>query len=109
MKCDLKIESLYSGENCEIKGTITVDGEQLTIDANGSASLRGTIATVTRCDGSKSEVWLADCESLESAVDEAFAEAYDAIDKHPSIDVDLNWRCDLVDGQVHNPQQIEPD
>lgn len=105
MKCDLKITSEFSGENSRVEGTIEHNGELLTLEATGSASERGTRATITHENGSKEEQWWCgvghpgtEGGELESVVDGIFEECYDKANEVG--DVDDNWFAKYVDGKV---------
>lgn len=74
----LTITSMFGGENTTIEGTISVNGVDHSISASGSASDRGTHATV---DGRTFWWWGSDMNTenpeIEEAADEAFSEAYE--------------------------------
>jgi len=113
MKCKLELTSWYGGENSNVDGTIEFGGENLKISLAGSASSRGSCVDITKEDGSTESEWWCGSEHphavnpiLEEKIEEIFAEAYDAVDKHKEVDVDLNWSCEY-DGEVGNIKQDE--
>jgi hypothetical protein len=108
---NLKIESEFCGENTRITGTVDNNGHNHTVELTGSASARGTYATV---DGE--EQWWCGSEhpgsesesTLEEAIEDIFVHAHDEV-KKLGIDTERHWVCDYVDGQVQNAQRIHDD
>jgi len=93
--CDLELTCTFSGENTTVSGTL--NGK--TLEASGSASDRGTTATL---DGEQRVPWCGDyADPYEALVEELFDRACVAlVAEYGEQATDQDWRARIVDGEV---------
>lgn len=105
MKCNIEVWSAFDGENSGCNGTIEVGGVAHQVDASGSASARGTEATV---DG-KTEWW--NGEGDEGTVERAITNVLDFAWKHAEDNggTEGSWSAKVVDGKVTEFTRTEED
>ena len=97
---NLTISSMYSGENSSINGTIKVGETTHTIEATGSASDRGTHATI---DG-ETYWWYGsdankDNPKIEEAVEEWYLKCLQNCGVY-GVDPDNNWTAKIENGEI---------
>ena len=93
--CDLELTCTFSGENTTVHGTLN----GLSLDATGSASDRGTTATL---DGKQRVPWCGDyADPYEALVEDLFDRVCVALVAEYGEDAtDSDWQARIVDGEV---------
>lgn len=112
IKCNLTINSWYSGENTYVDGTVTLNGKTHKITSEGSASDRGATATI---DGKKSR-WIGSEDNkkelsrqIEEIVECVWPDWKDPAFEKFNVDNDENWEATIVDGEITNIRRLNDD